>query len=76
MYFEKISDTVKSLKLFENMFNVTYFTYFSQLSNSDKILKIYQELTKLQPAMHAISYTFLNHRALYIIKSLENNAYM
>ena len=51
MYFEKISDTVKSLKLFENMFNVTYFTYFSQLSNSEKILKIYQELTKLQPAM-------------------------
>ena len=48
MYFEKISDTVKSLKLFENMFNVTY---FSQLSNSEKILKIYQELTKLEPAM-------------------------
>jgi hypothetical protein len=60
VYFEK-SDTVKSLKLFEYMFNVIYFTHFSQLSNSEKSFKNLSAIDKVTTG-NVIAY-FLDHPA-------------
>ena len=58
MYFEKINDTVKSLKLFVNiMLNVAYFTYFSQLSNSEKNVENISGIDEVTTC-NAIAYFF------------------
>ena len=52
----KITETGKSLELFEKNIKHSYFTYCSLLSNSEKKLKIYQQLTKLPPAMQGLTF--------------------